>query len=151
MDDGAQMRASDGQLSGFIGYSLKRALSIVQADLAQVLADFDLRAVSFSALTIIAEQPGLTQTQLAEALWIEKSNLVFILDELMARGLILRAPVAHDRRRHALMPTVAGQSLAQELRAKVQAHEQRLFAALTGAEQAELQRLLQKFRATAGL
>lgn len=151
MDDGAQIGASDGQLSSFIGYSLKRALSIVQADLAQVLAAFDLRAVSFSALTIIAEQPGLTQTQLAEALWIEKSNLVFILDELMARGLILRAPVAHDRRRHALMPTVAGQDLARDLRARVIAHENRLFAGLSAAEQAELQRLLQKFRVTAAV
>ena len=93
---------TDRHLSAFIGYAMKRALSIVQADFASALSDYDLRAVSFSALSIIVGEPGLTQTQLADALQIERSNLVTIIDELAGRGLIIRAPVAQDRRRHAL-------------------------------------------------
>jgi DNA-binding MarR family transcriptional regulator len=141
--------AVDGILTGFIGYNLKRALSIVQSDLAQVLAGHDLRTVSFSALSIVVGRPGLTQTQLAEALQIERSNLVTIIDELAGRNLILRAPVAHDRRRHALMPTPAGKKLAAAVQASVVDHERRLFAGLTPAERAELQRILHKFRNSA--
>lgn len=139
----------DGNLTGFLGYNLKRTLSIVQADLARVLSTFDLRAVSFSALSIVVDQPGLTQTQLAEALQIERSNLVSILDELAGRSLIIRAPVAHDRRRHALMPTAAGTQLAATVQASLVDHERRLFAGLTASERAELQRILLKFRKSA--
>ena len=36
----------DAGLSQFMGYNMKRALSVVQADLTPVLAEFGLRAVS---------------------------------------------------------------------------------------------------------
>lgn len=137
---------ADRHLSAFIGYAMKRALSIVQADFARTLAEYDLRAVSFSALSIIVGEPGLTQTQLADALQIERSNLVTIIDQLAARNLIIRAPVAQDRRRHALMPTTAGKQLAAAAQASIADHERRLFACLTEAERAELQRILRKFR-----
>lgn len=140
---------SDRPLSGFIGYAMKRALSIVQADFAQTLSGYDLRAVSFSALSIIVAEPGLTQTQLADALQIERSNLVTIIDELAGRNLIIRAPVAQDRRRHALMPTTAGKNLAAAAQTAVVDHERRLFACLTEGERAELHRLLRKFRQAA--
>ena len=132
----------DAPLNGYLGYGLKRALSIVQGDLARVLARHDLRAVSFSALSIIVQKVGLTQTQLADALQIERSNLVTILDELMGRGLILRAPVPQDRRRHALMPTAKGITLAKAAQADVQQHEAQVFSVLSAGEKAELQRLL---------
>jgi DNA-binding MarR family transcriptional regulator len=141
-----QTAEADRHLSPFIGYAMKRALSIVQADFAKTLAEHDLRAVSFSALSIIVGEPGLTQTQLADALQIERSNLVTIIDELAGRNLIIRAPVAQDRRRHALMPTTAGKQLAAAAQASAIDHERRLFACLTEGERDELQRILRKFR-----
>ena len=142
---------TDRPLTGFIGYAMKRALSIVQADFAQTMAEYDLRAVSFSALSIIVNEPGLNQTQLADALQIERSNLVTIIDELAGRNLIVRAPVAQDRRRHALMPTTAGKQLAAAAQAAAVAHERRLFACLSAEERDELLRLLRKFRKDATL
>jgi DNA-binding MarR family transcriptional regulator len=137
---------ADRHLSVYIGYSMKRAMSIVHADFAQTLSQFELRAVSFSALSIIVGEPGLTQTQLADALQIERSNLVTIIDELAGRNLIIRAPVAQDRRRHALIPTAAGTQLAAAAKASTAEHERRVFACLTDGERAELLRILQKFR-----
>jgi DNA-binding MarR family transcriptional regulator len=142
---------ADRPLSGYIGYAMKRALTIVQADFARTLAEFDLRAVSFSALSIIVGQPGMTQTQLADALQIERSNLVTIIDELVGRNLIVRAAVARDRRRHALMPTTAGKQLAAAGQAAANEHERRLFACLTAVERDELLRILHKFRRDATL
>jgi DNA-binding MarR family transcriptional regulator len=135
MTDGLAPEAAetDRHLQAFIGYAMKRAMSIIQADFARTLSEYDLRAVSFSALSIIVCEPGLTQTQLADALQIERSNLVTIIDELAGRNLIIRAAVAQDRRRHALMPTAAGKELAAAAQA-------------AAAARAELQRILQKFR-----
>lgn len=144
--DATDKAASDRHLADFIGYAMKRALSIVQADFARALSEYDLRAVSFSALSIIVGEPGLTQTQLADALQIERSNLVTIIDELAGRNLIIRAPVAQDRRRHALMPTTAGQQLAAAAQARAADHEKTIFACLTETERHELQRILRKFR-----
>ena len=144
--DQAEPQAADRHLSGLIGYAMKRAFSIVYADFSRILSDYDLRAVSFSALSIIVAEPGLTQTQLAEALQIERSNLVTIIDELAGRNLIIRAPVAQDRRRHALMPTSAGKQLAAAAQASAIEHERRVFSCLTEAERHELQRILHKFR-----
>jgi DNA-binding MarR family transcriptional regulator len=147
----AKAAETDQPLIGYIGYAMKRAQSIVQADFAKVMAEYDLRAVSFSALSIIVGQPGLNQTQLAEALQIERSNLVTIIDELVGRDLIVRAPVAQDRRRHALMPTTAGKRLAAAGHAAAAEHERRLFACLTASERSELLRILHKFRKDAAL
>lgn len=141
--------ARDRDLSALIGYNLKRALSIVQGDFSRTLSELDLRAVSFSALSIIVAEPGLTQTQLADALQIERSNLVTIIDELANRNLIARTAVVGDRRRYSLMPTDLGKALAADARTRVAAHEDRLFACLTASERQELQRILRKFRQAA--
>lgn len=137
---------ADSDLTDFIGYNLKRVLSLVQSDLAQVLGGLNLRAVSFSALSVVVRNPGINQTQLAEALKIERSNLVQLVDELSDRGLLARTPVAGDRRRHALMPTSSGQKLCADAMAAVAAHEARFFSGLSAGEQDDLLRLLRKVR-----
>ncbi len=137
---------ADAELTGYIGYNLKRALSLVQADLSQVLGALELRAVSFSALSIVVRNPGINQTQLAEALKIERSNLVQLIDELSGRALLARTPVAGDRRRYALMPTTAGKTLCARAEAAVAAHEARVFSMLDAGEKATLLALLRKIR-----
>lgn len=140
----------DAGLSQFIGYNLKRALSVVQADLAHVLAAFGLRAVSYSALLVIVRTPGISQSDLADALRIEKSNLVQLIDDLAGRGLVTRSPVPGDRRRHALIPAEAGIALAEAATRAVQAHEDKVFGALSLVERATLVHLLRRVWAMPG-
>ena len=144
--DGGEPGDADADLRGYIGYNLKRTLSLVQADLSQVLGALGLRAVSFSALSVVVRNPGINQTQLAEALKIERSNLVQLIDELSARGLLARTPVPGDRRRHALMATAEGQALLDRAEAAVAGHEARVFAMLDAGEKAMLLALLRKIR-----
>lgn len=88
----------DLHLTGFIGYFLKHALSLVEAALAQVLGALELRAVSFSSLMVVVRDPRINQTQLVEALKIERSNLVQLIDEFSGFGILARTPIAGDRR-----------------------------------------------------
>lgn len=140
----------DAGVSQFIGYNMKRALTVVQADLAHVLAEFGLRAVSYSALLVIVRTPGVSQSDLADALRIEKSNLVQLIDDLAGRGLVARSPVPGDRRRHALIPAEAGIALAEAATRAVQAHEDRVFATLSMVERATLVALLRRVWAMPG-
>ena len=124
-DDGA-IAVSDQMLRQLLGYNLKRAFNEIRADLTKTLAPFDLRMVTYSALTLIVENPGLRQSHLADALSIERPNLVIIVDELEQRELITREKVAGDRRAYALRATLAGRRLQQKAHQADRAHEQRI-------------------------
>lgn len=124
-----QDRVSDETLQRFAGYHLKRASNLVQADLKRALDPLGLRMVTFSALVLIVDNPGLRQSQLAQAMDIERPNLVVIIDELEQSNLITRDKVPTDRRAYALQVTPSGRVLYDQAVAAVEAHEAKLFAA----------------------
>lgn len=88
---------SDTTLRSFVGYRMKRAFNVVQDDLTATLRPFDLRMLTYTALVLIVDNPGLRQSQLADAMDIERPNLVVIIDELERRELIVRDRVPTDR------------------------------------------------------
>lgn len=132
------MTGADDSLADLIGYRLRRASSVMMTDLARVLAPLGLRMITFSALRVICARPGLTQAALAEALEVERSNLVAVLDELEAAAWVERAQAVGDRRAHALYATEAGAQLATAAAQVVAAHETRMTAGLSPQERAAL-------------
>ena len=129
---------SDATLRGLVGYNMKRAFMVIGADLARTLEPFELRMLTFSALTLVADNPGLSQSQLAEAIQMERPNLVVIVDELEARGLITRDRVPTDRRTYALRITAAGARLLARATGAVRDHERQLMGGLSAADAAAL-------------
>lgn len=123
-------RISDETLRNFLGYQLKRSFNVIQADLAKTLKPFDLRMLTFTALVFIVDNPGMSQSQLADAMDIERPNLVVIIDELEQRELIVRDRVKTDRRMYALKATLAGKRLCKKAVAADKAHEARLLAGI---------------------
>lgn len=133
---------TDAALRGFLGYHLRRASRAVQADLASALAPFGLRMITFTALRLIAGNPGMRQSQLARALSVERSNLVQIMDELERQGLIRRERMPADRRAYALHATTEGERLHGAALRAVEAHEARVFGAVPEAERARFAEIL---------
>lgn len=117
---------SDRTLRAFHGYQMKRAFNVIQSDLNKTLKPFDLRMLTYTALVLIVDNPGLRQSQLAEAMDIERPNLVIIVDELERRELITRDRLPSDRRAYAMKPTLAGRRLCDKAVAAVTAHEKAL-------------------------
>lgn len=141
------MDEADRSLRGFSGYSLKRAMATVQTDVNAALAPFDLRMVTFSALAVIVDNPGLKQAQLADALAIERPNLVLIVDELEGRDLITRERDRDDRRAYALQATLAGRRLRDKAYAAVSRHEEKMTKGLTEEERQALISALRRIEA----
>jgi len=141
---------SDATLRHFLGYNLKRAFNVVQADLNRALALHDLRMLTYSALVLIVDNPGLRQSQLADAMDIERPNLVAIVDSLEQRGLVRRDRVPGDRRANALAATDRGQRLCLCAVADVRQHEDALFAALDAEARALIVTALQTVQARPG-
>lgn len=129
-ESGEVVRVSDETLRGFVGYHMKRAFNVIQADLTRTLKPFELRMLTYTALILIVDNPGLRQSQLADAMDIERPNLVVIVDELERRELITRDRSEHDRRAYSLKATLAGRQLCEKAVEAVTAHEERLLRGL---------------------
>ena len=140
------MMSESSDLEALIGYNLKRAYVIVQADFRSALGKDGMSARVFSALSLCVRHPNITQSELARMMGIERSGLVGIVDELEAKRFLSRAAVPGDRRVQALVPTEAGREAYVEAMAAVRAHEEHLFADLTSAEKETLLTLLRKIR-----
>ena len=143
----AAVETSDTALSRLMGYNLKRVAITMQADTARVLRQFDLRVISCSALSMIVENPGMRQSQLADLLGIERSNLVLVVDELDSRELITRNAVLGDRRSYALKATLAGQRLNKQALEAVQRNENAMLDCLSKVELKQIGEILGKLRA----
>ncbi|SLN21874.1 Multidrug resistance operon repressor [Roseivivax jejudonensis] len=140
----------DAILHQFVGYHMRRAANLLQADMARTLKEIDLRMITMSVLVVVVDNPGLRQSQLADALAIERPNLVSILDELESRNLVLRTRVPTDRRAYALTPTAAGRTLAQRALALTTEHEDRVLAGITPEERSTLVSLMQRIGSASG-
>lgn len=60
-------------------------------------------------------QDGLTQVELSGRLGLEKASSTAVLDTLVKRGLVRRAPRTEDRRKISLHLTPAGRRLTERL------------------------------------
>ncbi|MFN7003927.1 MAG: MarR family winged helix-turn-helix transcriptional regulator [Roseinatronobacter sp.] len=138
---------NESDIERLLGYNLKRAYMIVRDDFRRQVEQSVLSPRAFSVLTLIVENRGLTQSDVARQLGIERSGLVAIIDDLEARGLAQRRAVPGDRRSQALIASEAGCKLHADILARVHTHERALLAPLSPAEQTQLLELLRKFRA----
>jgi len=132
-------------LNGLAGYLIRQAQLWVFQDFNETLAPLDVRPVQFSILTLISENPGLSQMALSRVLGIVRSGLVPLLDSLESRGLLKRAASITDRRSHALHLTTEGKALLVRANALVQEHEERLRQKVGPSGHKQLLKVLEVF------
>lgn len=106
------------------------------------LGDDALKPGGFSALGLIAANPGLSQQMLSQALGQDKATVVALLDELEQRGWAERRRAVTDRRRHDLHVTEAGHIALNRMAAMAAVNEQSVVASLSAEDVETLLRLL---------
>lgn len=84
----------------------------------------------FAVLSAIAEEEGLTQTDLVERTGIDRSTLADIVARLLSRGLIHRRRAKEDARAYAIKLTAQGVKALREAQPGAQAADLRLLANL---------------------
>ena len=101
-----------------------------------------------STLLLVGNNPGVSPSQIAQALAIEMPNMVLIMRMLEDEELVERKVNPSDRRRLSFWLTSAGQKRYDEITRMNEAHSRRIGSQLTSEERATLIALLGKVRAS---
>jgi len=106
------------------------------------LAPLGLRPRHLVALTLLRDHGPATQQALIEALRIDPSNLVGLLNELEQRKLLVRERDPGDRRRHIVALSQAGERTLRQAEGRLAAVQDDVLAPLSGDERDTLHDLL---------
>ena len=131
-----------GILDNLVGYAVRRAQILVYDDFLQALAPWDITPPRFSALVLIARNPGMKQTELAQLLGIARSGVVMLTDGLEALGYVRRVASKTDRRAYMLELTSAGSKALAAIEETVREHDARISSRLSDSEKSKLIQLL---------
>ena len=101
-----------------------------------------MRKAHFTVLVALDEHGSASQAELGRRLWIDRSDMVAVLNDLEAAGYVERARDERDRRRNVVALTPSGIDALARLNARADAAQDALLAPLSAPERRELQRLL---------
>jgi DNA-binding MarR family transcriptional regulator len=130
-----ELAASNGFLLARLGLGFK-ALALARAE------EEGFELYDYSVLALLAEGDRETQSTIANALGVDPSRLVALLDSLERRGLVVRQRDPQDRRRHVVSITAAGKDQLVQLREIVRRLEDEFFAPLDETKRKALYDLL---------
>lgn len=127
-----------------LGLLLRLAHSRARKTFADALGSLGIHGAHYGVLLTLDRLGPMSQRQLIDAIDSDKSSMVRIVDDLEARGLVVRRPATGDRRAYAVELTEAGRTAFQAAEEIAAATTERLLAGFTSAERATLTELLQR-------
>ena len=131
-------------LDEHLGYALKRAQIASFEAFSRATAGDDITPPRFTALVILAGNPGMSQSALGEVLGTARSGAMMLTDWLEQRGLAERRHRPDDGRSWGLFLTAKGEKVIRDLKRRVRRHDRQFAARLEPGERTELLRLLAK-------
>jgi len=134
-----------GILPDLIGYQLRLAQLAVFRDFERTVGDLGVSPGRVGVLVLVNGNPGITQSRLAEAVGLDRSTLVPVLDDLERRGFVERRRGA-DRRTNGLSLTASGKQLLGRVKRRIASHERRMVSGMTEKERDQLVALLARLR-----
>lgn len=129
-------------LSGSVSYRIRLLQIASYKAFEQKMKGFGSAPRYFGMLKLIEANPGIPQTRLAEAIFLDRSSLVPILDALTREGWVERRGTPKDKRVRRVFLTPEGTGRLAVLEGQVNAHEAMVTAGLSVEDKARLLALL---------
>ena len=116
------------------------------AAMSSRLKELGLSVAQFDLLSSLTEREGISQSELAEKLYVTKGNVSGLVDRLVQSGLVERRAISGDRRSYAMHLTLEGRRLAEAGLAAQGSFVGETLGALPQADIAELERIIINWR-----
>lgn len=107
------------------------------------VSQLGLRSKHYGVLLLLKDGP-LTQVEIGRWLWIDRTTMVALVDDLVRLALVERGRHPEDRRCHAVSLTEHGRRILDVAEREVDETEAECFAPLTQDERRQLKALLTK-------
>jgi DNA-binding MarR family transcriptional regulator len=128
---------------GMSGYLVKRAQSLINVSLEEIVSKHGLGIPHYVVLILLAETPGLPNAELARKAFVTPQSMNEVLQQLEASGLVERQPSPSNARILNAQLTQTGQKKWQSVNEDVVDLEERLLLGLSREEVRALNRSLE--------
>jgi DNA-binding MarR family transcriptional regulator len=126
-----------------LGYLLKEASSALRAAMEEVLRPFGMTVTHYSCLELLAQRPGLSNSELARGAFVTRQSMNVLLQTLEREGDVTRPPEARVGKVLPTRLTPRGRRKLEKATAAVRSVEVRMLAGLTDTEQSAAFGILQ--------
>lgn len=136
-----------GPLATWIGFNLRMAQESTFQAFSHLSKEVGESPGRFATLTIIARNPGISQTELSQASGRDKSSITPVIEDLVRRGLVERKRMRSDRRAWRLTLTSSGKRTLATLMRCARTHERNLDRIIGRNDRARFLVILKKLAA----
>jgi DNA-binding MarR family transcriptional regulator len=136
-----------GPLATWIGFNLRVAQESAFQAFSRQSQEIGESPGSFATLTLIARNPGISQTELSQAAGRDKSSLTPVVEDLVRRGLVERKRLHHDRRAYCLNVTRDGKKTLSTMMRCARRHEKNLDKIIGLRDRARFLQILKRLAA----
>src|SRR6476619_6238268 len=130
------------ELDTSLGYMLKAAASALHSALEAVLRPLGMTITHYACLELLAQRPGLSNSELARGAFVTRQSMNVLLQALERQGLVTRPAEAPVGKALPTRLTPRGRRSLATASAAVRSVEVRMLAGLTEAEQNDAFRIL---------
>ena len=139
-----------GPLAHWVGFNLRMAQEATFQAFSHLSQEIGESPGRFATLTLIARNPGISQTELSLANGRDKSSLTPVVEDLVKRGLVERKRMDSDRRTYRLNLTPSGKKVLTMLTRCARRHERNLDRVIGERDRKRFIQILKKIAAEIG-
>ena len=126
-----------------LGYLLKEASSTLRAAMEEVLRPLGMTVTHYSCLELLAQRPGLSNSELARGAFVTRQSMNVLLQALERDGQVTRPTEARVGKVLPTQLTPRGRRSLQQASVAVRSVEIRMLAGMTQEEQSAAYKILQ--------
>lgn len=135
-------RGTGIDLETSLGYLLKEASSVLRTSMEEALRPLGMTVTHYSCLELLAQRPGLSNSELARGAFVTRQSMNVLLKTLEADGYVTRPAQAPVGKALPARLTPLGHRSLEKASAAVRSVEVRMLAGLTEAERSDAGRIL---------
>ena len=126
-----------------LGYLLKQASSALRGAMEEVLRPLGMTVTHYSCLELLAQRPGLSNSELARGAFVTRQSMNVLLQALERDGFVTRPGEAPVGKALPARLTPRGRRSLAKATVAVRSVEVRMLAGMSGAEQSRAFGILQ--------